>query len=130
MKRRWFQRYLKISRGEAGLTLAECVVTIAVVSVAFTAFALALSTGAIAIGEKDREVVAQGLARSQMEYVKGCPYDAGASTYPAVGTPGDYSISVAVTAVPGGDADIQKVTANISRGGELLLSVADYKVNR
>lgn len=112
---------------EAGFTLAEVVVTVAVVSVTFTAFAVALSTGAIAVSENDQEVVAQGLARSQLEYVKGCAYDTG---YAAVAAPSGYAVAVAVSGVPGGGADIQKVTANITRDGELLLAVSDYKVNR
>ena len=65
-----------------------------------------------------------------MEYIKGCPYDSGATTYPAVDTTDNYSISVGVTSVPDTDANIQKVTANISRNGQLLMTVEDYKVNR
>jgi type II secretory pathway pseudopilin PulG len=128
MIRRLIDRLRQVT-GEAGFTLAEAVVTVAVVSVAFTAFAVALSTGAIAVGENDRETVVQGLARSQLEYVKGHAYDAGGS-YPTVDAPDGYAVAVGVTAVPGGDADIQRVTANITQNGELLLAVSDYKVNR
>ncbi|MBA7708081.1 hypothetical protein ES703_116968 [subsurface metagenome] len=72
----------------------------------------------------------QSLARTQMEYIKGYPYDSGATTYPTVNTTDNYSISVAVSATPDADANIQKVTANISRDGQLLLTIEDYKVNR
>jgi len=123
-------RKLKLFQDEKGLTLVETVVTVGIVGVALVAFAVALSTGAMAVNESDQEVVVQSLARTQMEYVKGYPYDSEATTYPTVSTPADYSISVAVTSVPDTDANIQKVTANISRDGLVLLTVEDYKVDR
>ena len=125
----WLSK-LKAFKNEEGLTLVESLVTVAIVGVALVAFAVALSTGAIAVNENDQEVVVQSLARTQMEYIKGYPYDSEATTYPTVGTTDNYSISVAVTSVPDTDANIQKVTANISRDGQLLLTIEDYKVNR
>jgi len=120
----------KIFGDEWGLTLVESLVTVAIISIALTAFAVALSTGSLAVGESDEEVTAQGLARTQMEYTKGYPYKIGATTYPTVNATKGYSIAVSVTSVPGGNANIQKVTTNISRGGQVLLTIADYKVNR
>jgi len=121
---------LGILRGEKGMTLIESLVAVAIMGVALVAFAYALSTGSIAVAESDREVTVQSLARSQMEYIKGYPFDAGAATYPTVAVSGNYSISVAVAATPDADANIQKVTANISRDGQVLLTLEDYKVNR
>jgi hypothetical protein len=66
-----------------------------------------------------------------MEYIKGYPYDPVATTYPAINTTDNYSISVAVTSVPDADDDnIQKVTATISRDAQALLIIEDYKVKR
>ena len=121
---------LKVFRGENGLTLVEALVTVAIVGVAFVAFAVALATGSLAVREGDQEVAVQSLARTQMEYIKDYPYDSGATTYPTVNTTDNYSISVAVTSTPDADSNIQKVTANISRDGQVLLTVEDYKVNR
>jgi len=115
---------------EKGLTMVESLVTIAIVGVAVVAFAIALSTGSLAVNESDQEVMVQSLARTQLEYIKGYPYDPGASTYPTVNTTDNYSISVAVTSIPDTDANIQKITANISREGQVILTVEDYKVNR
>lgn len=127
--KQWLRK-LKVFKDDRGLTLVETLVTVAIVGVALVAFAVALSTGAIAVNESDQEVVVQSLARTQMEYIKGYPYDSEATTYPTVNTTNNYSISVAVTSVPDTDANIQKVTANISRDGLVLLTVEDYKVNR
>ncbi len=129
MKQPWPGRLIAF-KDEKGLTLVESLVTIAVASVALVAFAVALSTGSLAVSESDEEVTAQGLARTQMEYIKGYAYDPEATTYPTVTTTDNYSISVAVATVPAADSNIQKVTATISRSGQVLLTVQDYKVNR
>jgi type II secretory pathway pseudopilin PulG len=122
---------LNVFKDETGLTLVESLITIAVIGVALVAFVVAMSTGALAVSESDQEVTAQSLARTQMEYIKGCPYDPVATTYPTINTTDNYSISVAVTSVPDADDDnIQKVTATISRDAKTLLIIEDYKVKR
>jgi len=115
---------------QRGLGLTESVVAIAILGVTVVAFVVALSTGMLAVGEQDREVVAQSLVRSQLEYTKSYAYDSEATTYPLVDTPADYTISVAVGSVPDTDTDIQKVTVIVSHEEEDILTVADYKVNR
>jgi type II secretory pathway pseudopilin PulG len=131
MIRTWLGR-LEVTGDEKGLSLVETLVTIAIMGVTLVAFSVALSTGSLAVSESDQEVTAQSLAQSQMEYIKGYPYAPGATTYPTVNTTDNYSISVNVEAIsdPDADANIQKVTANISRNGQVLLTVEDYKVNR
>jgi len=128
-KRQWLIKH-KALQDEKGLTLIESIITIAVIGVVLVAFAVAMSTGALAVSESDQEVTVQGLARTQMEYIKGYPYDPFAITYPAVETTDNYSITIAVTSVPGTDENIQKVTATISRDAEALLFIEDYKVKR
>jgi type II secretory pathway pseudopilin PulG len=110
--------------------LVECLITVAIVAVSVTAFAVALSTGSLAVGKNDERTTAQILARAQMEYTKGYTYDPDAATYPTVNATEGYSIAVSVATVPDTDDNIQKVTANISRGDQVLLSVSEYKVNR
>lgn len=114
-----------------GYTLVELLITIVVIATSFTAFAVGLSTGALAVSEDDKEVTAQSLARSQMEYIKYIDYDQNADTYPAIDTPDGYSITVAVADIDAdGNKRIQKVTTNIYKDGVLLLTVVDYKVDR
>ncbi len=117
-------------QGERGLGLVETLVAVAILGTSVVAFVVALSTGTIAVGEQDKEVVSQGLAQAQLEYTKSYAYDPGASTYPTITAPEGYTISVGVSSVPNTDEDIQKITAVISRGGEDILTVEDYKVNR
>ncbi len=119
-----------VVRDERGISLVESLIAVAILGGVVITFVLALSTGSLAVRESDQEVVAQSLARTQLEYTKGYTYDPEATTYPTVDTPAGYAISVSVTSVPDTDTDIQKVTATISREGEEILIVEDYKVNR
>jgi len=117
-------------RDERGLGLVESLAAVAVLGVTVVAFVVALSTGSIAVREGDQEAVAQSLVRSQLEYIKNYPYDPAATTYPKVAELEGYDISVEVSPIPDTDTDIQQVTVTISRDGEEILTVEDYKVNR
>ena len=120
----------KLHRDEKGVALVESLIAVAIMGTAVITLIISLATGSIAIRETDKEVVAQSLARTQLEYIKGYTYDPDATTYPTVSTPPGYTISVGVSSTPDADPDIQKVTANISREGTLILAIEDYKVNR
>jgi Tfp pilus assembly protein PilV len=117
-------------RDQRGLGLVETLVAVAILGTAVVAFVTALSAGSIAVGEHDGEAIAQGLAQSQLEYTKSYTYNPGAITYPLVAAPADYSISVGVSSVPDTDTDIQKITVTVNHGGEEIMQVQDYKVNR
>jgi type II secretory pathway pseudopilin PulG len=125
----WLQT--RVNTGcERGITLVEAAVAVALLGGVILTMVLSMSGGALAVREDDREVIAQGLARTEMEYVKECAYDPDAVTYPAVTAPEGYSIDISVAAVPGAGEDIQKVTADIINNGETILTIQDYKVNR
>ncbi len=118
------------SRDERGITLVESIVAIAILGGGVLTLVLTMSGGALAVRENDQQAIAQGLARTQLEYVKNLSYDPGATTYPAVSAPDGYGISVVVTEVSGGGPDIQKITANVIRDGAVIMTAEDYKVNR
>ncbi len=117
-------------RGQRGMTLLETTVAMTILGVSAVVMIVAMSGGMLAVRENKEEVAAQEVARTQMEYIKGCAYNSGATTYPTVSVPAGYSISVGVSPVPSTNSDIQKVTANISRDGTLIMTVTDYKLNR
>jgi prepilin-type N-terminal cleavage/methylation domain-containing protein len=128
--------YYKLKRNtvfsrQQGYTFIELLITIVVIATSFTAFAVGLSTGALAVNESDVEVTAQSLARSQMEYIKFINYDQNADTYPTISTPDGYSITVVVTDIDAeGNKRIQKITTDIYKDSIWLLTVVDYKVDR
>lgn len=115
---------------ERGFGLVETLAAVAILGVAVVALVLGLSTGSITVGEGNQELVAQSLAQTQLECVKDYPYDPAATTYPTVDTPEGYSIGVEAGSIPDADTDIQRITVTISRDGEAILTVKDYKVNR
>jgi type II secretory pathway pseudopilin PulG len=116
--------------GQSGMTMLEGLVSIGIVGVVVIMMVFAMSGGALAVNENEEETAVQNLVRNQMEYIKSLAYNSGASTYPTISTPPEYSITVGVTSVPDANNNIQKVTANFSRDGELLMTISDYKVNR
>ncbi len=118
------------NRDERGITLVESIVAIAILGGGVLTLVLTMSGGALAVRENDQQAIAQGLARTQLEYVKNYPYAPGATTYPAVSVPDGYGIAVGVATVPGANNNIQKITANITRDGAVIMTVQDYKVNR
>jgi len=125
--KQWVGKVKVRLQDQRGLSLAESVVAVAIVGVAVVAFVTALSAGSIAVREGGQGVVAQRLVRTQLEYIKSCPY---ATTYSTVDTPEGYTISVEVDSTPDNDADIQKVTVTIFRDGDNITAVENYKVNR
>ena len=125
--KQWLARVRVQLQDERGLGLAESVVAVGVLGIAVVAFIAALSAGSIAVGEQNQQVVAQSLAQTQLEYIKGCSYN---TTYATVSAPPGYTISVGVNSIPDTDTDIQKITANVSRDGENILTIEDYKVDR
>ncbi len=130
MINRWLDRAREHLADQSGLGLVECMVAVGILAVAVVAFVTALSTGSIGVREVQQEMVAQRLARTQVECVKGYAYDAEATTYPTVDTPDGYAVSVEIGTAVEGDAGIQKVTVTVYRDGDDVLTVENYKVNR
>jgi type II secretory pathway pseudopilin PulG len=123
-------RKIRRHSGQQGMTMLEGLISIGILGAVVILMIFAMSGGALAVNENEEETAVQNLARNQMEYIKSLAYNSGASTYPTISTPPEYSITVGVTSVPDANNNIQKVTANFYRNGELLMTVSDYKGNR
>jgi hypothetical protein len=124
------KKLLKRIRNERGVSLLEAAVAVMLLAGVVTTMILSLSSGALAVGLDDQEVTAQGLARTQIEYTKEYTYNTTAESYPSIDTPFDYVVTVSVDAVPDTNNNIQKITADVIRNGETILTLQDYKVNR
>ena len=125
----WLKFKLR-SGGERGVALIEAAVAAALLGGGVLTMVLSMSGGVMAVQENDQEVTAQALARTQLEYTKEYPYDPDAETYPTVDAPEGYSIVVTVAAVPDTTSGIQKITVDIERAENTILSIEDYKVDR
>ena len=121
---------IKMIQQQKGLGIPETLVAVALLGTAVVTFIAGISAGSISVSAQDEETQIQRLARSQMEYTKSYAYIPGASSYPVIATPPDYSLDVGVSSVPGTDTNIQKITVAVSRNSQVKLSVSDYKVNR
>ncbi len=117
-------------RSERGISMIEAAVAVFLLAGAVLALSMGLSSGVLAEQKDDQIVTAQGLARTQMEYVKEYPYNSAATTYPTITAPDGFGITVSVVSVPYTNTNIQKVTANITWDGSHIFTLQDYKVNR
>ena len=119
---------------QEGFGLVEVLVAVAILGMTLVALLAALSTGSIGVATKDEQVTAANLARSQLEYTRSQPYR---ELYETMTPPAGYTVSVQAdsvpeaTSVPGADpSTIQKITVTVTRNGETLLTVEDFKVDR
>ncbi|MCD6391457.1 MAG: type II secretion system protein [Dehalococcoidia bacterium] len=120
-----------------GFALVEIVIAIALLGVIAVAILGSLSYASTVLIISDERATAESLACSQMEYVKDNsmnPYDihdpqsyeqdnVESTEYPG------YFISVSAEPVRNPDDGIQKITVTVSRDGEVLVTLEDYKRN-
>lgn len=126
-----------LARGQAGLTLLETLLSLALVGIIFGGLIGALTTSSRATIVTDELTTGDSLAEAQMEYVRSQVYD-------SVNDPPQYSVmanvpsgyTVICTATrldPEGDgtADddgLQKVVVTVQRGGRTVATLEAYKV--
>jgi type II secretory pathway pseudopilin PulG len=115
---------------QAGMALAETLVAIAILGVSGAAFASALSTGSLAVNNQDAIATAQALAQTQLEVVQNAVYDSSGASYPTITVPTNYSISMATSTSIYSNANIQKISVNISHNASPVFVLQGYKVNR
>lgn len=146
-------RGMSLARSQKGLSLIEVLIAVAILGIVAVAFLTALATSSSALIIADERTTAESLTRSELEYVKSCSYEYGAS--PSYKQPvfeslthRGYFISVEAVPIdpatgtalanPGDDEGIQKITVEIYRQDgpapssqdTLILSTSDYKVDR
>lgn len=132
-------KHLQTPNGEAGTSLVEVLVAVAIIGLSLTVLIAALSTGAFAVRTSSRLTTAINLASLQLESIKAAGYITGTASYPAIPA-GSYTIgqevgywdgsSSSFTSIPGADGGMQWITVTVSYDGEVLVTVSNYKVNR
>ena len=138
-------------RGRKGSTLLEVMIAVAVLGLITASIFPVFIMLNKAEFKWTQQTVSESLIRTQVEYIKGCPYiygniSAPNPTYDAVPPP-DPSYKIDVVAQPihidtsttppghwdlpaGQDEGIQKITIQIKHVGNLVTSVTNYKVDR
>lgn len=118
-------------RSEKGTTLIELVVAVALLGILSASFLGSTSTASKATRVSEHKVTAESLARSEIEYIKVAPYAAEYLVNPDLDIPDGWTISEPAVEYPHGvDDGIQEVTITVMNGGEEILSVCIYKVDR
>jgi prepilin-type N-terminal cleavage/methylation domain-containing protein len=126
-----FKRIFNRLDCQAGMSLVETLIAVAILGVSAGALVLALSAGSLAVNTNDEIASAQALAQTQIEAIKAAPYDMTGATYALIIAPTGYSLLVNTDSTVYGNGNIQKVTIEIYHGeGNKILSLEDYKVNR
>ncbi|MFC1862105.1 hypothetical protein ACFLT4_04415 [Chloroflexota bacterium] len=120
---------------EAGVTLLETVVALAVLATIAVTFLSGLVTTSKATFMVDEQATAESLAQSQMEWVANATYVYDAAQYSPAPIPGgkdyiNYSVDVAAQPLHPSDDGIQKITVTVSRSGERVFILEGYKVHR
>lgn len=117
-------------REESGIGLVEALVAIAILGVGVTAFITDLSVGSVGVNIQSEEVVAQGLAQTQVEVIKNAEYDPTGAAYTPISAPTGYAVSVNTNSAIYSNNNIQKITVTINHSGSDIFTIEDYKVNR
>ncbi|MCH8061727.1 MAG: prepilin-type N-terminal cleavage/methylation domain-containing protein [Chloroflexi bacterium] len=121
----------RLLSGQKGFGLIEVLIAVAILSIAATAFLGAISTSAIAINKQDRKITSEALAVSQINHTKSQAYQIAPASYPIIpSVPSNYAVTSNATAIVGKDGNIQLITVTVSRGGNTIYTLEDYKVNR
>jgi len=124
----------KLRGNEAGLTLIETVIALAILGLIAVTFVGAMGTMAKATFVADEQATAESLAHSEIEYVKNCAYQYDASEYPVdpeLTIPEGWVVPPPVVEpLHATDDGIQKITVKVERNGKVVLIIEDYKVDR
>lgn len=120
---------------EAGTTLLEVVVALAILSMTALAFLGGLVTTSKAAFFVDERATALSLAQSQMEWAQNSSYTDNATGYSLAPIPGgsdyaNYSVNLTAQALHDPDDGIQKLTVIVNHSGEQIITLEGYKVDR
>jgi len=135
------RRLPKLLQAEHGATLVEELMTVAIISFGIVILVAMITTGVVGVRTVDDKVLAESLARSQLEVIKDAAYEAdpGTSPYPSVTPISGYIVSVSLEYWNAGSGSftptqrndgLQKITVTVSAGGTNIVQTAAFKVDR
>ena len=125
----------KFLRREAGVTLMETVIALAILGTVSVTFLNGLTTTSRSVFMTDERSTAESIAQTQMEWVKNASYDYGATTYSPAPIPDgkdylNYAAVITTAPLDTPDDGIQKVTVTIQRASKNVFQLEGYKVDR
>ena len=120
----------RLTGNQVGIGLVETLVAVASLGVTAVTFLTSLSAGTVSVNTLEQQVVAQGLARTEMETIKAAAYDVTGLSYPSVAVPEGYAVSINTASNIGTDADIQKIVVAVAFQDQPVSRLEGYKVKR
>ena len=134
-------KLIRLLRDERGISLAEELVSIAVLALSVGLVVVGIYTASVGTKVRHARVNATTLARSQMELVLDGSYNADptAVPYPTVAPVSGYTVNVGVEywTAPSGpfvstirNDGLQRVTVSVSNASGQILALEGYVVNR
>ena len=127
---------------EAGVSLIETLVSVAILGLVVVFFMNGLSTLSRSDLILRQQAQAEGLAKSQIESIKSqnyISYVTGHDNYTLISAPSGYNITAMVTPInpatgaalaDGVDSGVQTISVTVSYSGTSLLTLGGYAVNR
>lgn len=123
------------------MTLVETLVALAIFGLVAGVFLAGLYVSSKSVMVSQERVAAESLAKSQMESIKAQDYVVDATSYPKITIPQDlvdqgYDMVIAADCLDpdddgfGDDDGLQEITVTVTRNGDGVFTLVDYKVNR
>ena len=129
--------------GERGMTLIEVLVALGILAAVAGVFLAGMTTSSKAVMVSQEAVIADSLAKSQMEFIKSQAYDDDLNHNPPQylkladeDIPDGYDIIITPARLdPKGDGltnddGLQEITVTVTRPGQPDFTLVGYKVNR
>lgn len=121
--------------GQAGFTLIETAVALAIFCITVLVLLAAIINSTILSNDVDERQSAKNLAESAMEWVKNSDYSYNATSYatgpvPEVDQYPGFSVNLTAEPLHIPDDGIQKITVVVSHNGTDMFSLQSYKVDR
>jgi len=130
-------------KDDCGFTLIEVLVALGILAVVGATFITGITVASKGSMVSQERVTAESLAKSQMESIKSWTYDSdnnppqyGDAKLSADDIPDGYDITINAERMdPKGDGienddGIQRIIVTVTRNGETVLTLVDYKVDR